>query len=279
MEQVKSLLSGVSLTATLLGMALPSQANSVYATHCDGIGFPETKFSVKDTVCVAGDVDFTCKDPARLNLPFPGGDIYLVPSGKDPLTGLRVAHFFTLGGFGSFWDYNVMMPPLAPGKYDLFLDEHCDGIRTADDVIASFTVGGMLTCDAQPGRPIDPRLPSGSKCRGACGPDCPVTCTPAASIEVCVDDKTTCQHQVCSYTGLTCGTHAGCRVHDDCYDDCSASGAGFMCWRQCDLDCIKKYGLLCGSWKSGYGPFDGSMTFYGPAKSSGTTSGLCSGTC
>lgn len=279
MNRAKRLGAAASVGLTLLLSTLSAQANSVYATFCDGVGFPATKFAVTDTVCVAGDVDFTCKDPARLNLPFPGADVYLVPTGKDPLTGLRIAHFFTLGGAGTFWDYTVMVPPLAPGTYDLFLDEHCDGVRTVDDIIGTFTVGGTLTCDAPPGKPIDPGIASGSKCRGACGADCPSTCTAAAPIDACVDDKASCQHQNCSYTGVTCGTHAGCQVHDDCYDACATSGGGFTCRRKCDVDCLQTYGLPCGAWARGYGPFDGSMTFYGPPKSSGASSGLCSGSC
>lgn len=279
MSRAEHRFAALSAGATALAIALSAQANSVYATVCDGVGFPATKFGVADTVCVAGDVDFTCKDPTRLNLPFPGGDIYLVPTGKDPLTGLNVKHFFTLGGAGTFWDYQVMLPPLVPGTYDLFLDEHCDGVRTGDDAIGTFTVGGTLTCDKPPGKPIDPSIASGSKCRGACGPDCPSTCTSAAPIDVCVDDAGSCQHQQCSYAGVTCGTHSGCQVHDDCYDACSAAGAGFSCWRACDLGCLQKYGLVCGAWARGYGPFDGSMTFYGPPTSSSPSSGLCSGSC
>lgn len=272
---------GVALLVGVAALAIAgaAEASSVYATYCDGVGFPATTFKEADTVCVAGDVDFTCKDPTRLNLPFPGGDVYLVKSGGDPLSGLLIKHFFTLGGAGTFWDYPVMTPPLAPGKYDLFLDEHCDGVRDGDDALGSFTVGGTLTCDAPPGLPIDPGIASGSKCRGACGPDCPSTCTAAPGLEVCVDDAASCEHQQCSYAGVTCGTHAGCQTHDDCYDACSASGAGFMCWRSCDLDCLQRYGLVCGAWARGYGPFDGSMTFYGPPSSSGPSSGLCSGSC
>lgn len=264
--------------AALLSTALAS-ANSVYATVCDGVGFPVDKFGTAQTVCVAGDVDYTCKDPTRLNLPFPGADVYLVKSGGDPFSGVLVKHFFTLGGAGSFWDYTVMMPPLAPGKYDLFLDEHCDGVRDTDDAIGTFTVGGTLTCDAPPGNPIDPKIASGSLCRGACGPDCPSTCTAAPTLTACVDDAASCQHETCSYTGVTCGTHAGCRTHDDCYDACSASGASFLCWRACDVECLQKYGLVCGAWARGYGPFDGTQTFYGPPSSSGASSGLCSGSC
>jgi hypothetical protein len=272
------ILAAASLGVTLL-LSAPARANDVYATQCDGIGFPVDKFKVTETVCVAGDVDFTCKDPARLNLPFPGAHVWLVASGKDPFSGVKVKEFFTTGGYGSFWDFTVMMPPLAPGKYDLFLDEHCDGMRTTDDRIFTFTVGGTLTCDMPPGKPIDPGITSGSKCRGACGADCPSTCTAAPSTSVCVDDKASCQHQNCSYSGVICGTHAGCRTHDDCYDACAVAGEGFACRRRCDVDCIESYGLPCGAWARGYGPFDGSVTFYGPASSSGSSSGLCSGSC
>jgi hypothetical protein len=223
-------------------------------------------------------VDFTC--PIRLGVALPAADVYVVPTGSDPLSGVPI-HFETLGGFGSFWDQSVMLPPLAPGVYDILMDEHCDGIINADDVlkVAAFRVGGIPMCSMPAGAPVDPGISSGSTCRGACGGDCPSTCTPTGPATSCVDDAGSCQHVECTQSGLSCGSHPGCRTHDDCYDACAASGGGFWCRRQCDVDCLDTYGLPCASWARGGGPYDGTLTFSNPPMSSGPLPGSCSGSC
>lgn len=264
------------VVALLLLVPARASAHMVYATECDGTALPVDVFATSDTVCLTGDVDFTCPVGPFINLP--AADLYVVMSGGNPLSAPPV-HFETLGGFGSFLDIVVMLPPLAPGFYDVLLDEHCDGMITGDDLIVAmaFRVGGTLTCDMPPGQPIDPGLPSGARCRGACGRDCPSSCTPAASLDVCVEDAAACEHMTCSYDGVVCGTHAGCRTHDACYDACAAAGASFLCWRQCDLDCLTTYGLPCASWARGGGPYDGTLTFYQQTSSSGPSPGRCAG--
>jgi len=190
-------------------------------------------------------------------------------------------HFDTFGGAGGFWNIAVMMPRLVPGTYDLILDEHCDGVFDGDDVRldSAFVVGGALMCSAPPGEPVNPGIPSGALCRGACGPDCPTTCTPAPALSVCEDDPMLCEHIECTFTGVTCGTHDGCRVHDACYDACAAAGAGALCWRQCDLDCMGTYGTLCYNWMGGRGPYDSTVSYYNPPTVAGPSPGLCSGPC
>ncbi len=270
------------LGALLVGLALAApglaRANQVYSSPCDGSATPVDHFAVTDTVCVAGDVDLTC--PGRLGVRIPGADVYVMLTGGGPFS-VPGVHFDTLGGAGSFWDIEVLRPPLVPGVYDIFLDENCDGVHDGDDVyeIMHFTVGGDLMCSAPPGAPINPGIPSGAQCRGACGGDCPASCTPAPTLNVCEDDADLCEHVDCAYMGVTCGTHMGCRVHDDCYDACAAAGASWTCWRQCDLDCLNTYGLPCGSWARGGGPYDGTLTFYGPPAVTGPSPGLCSGSC
>lgn len=96
---------------------------------------------------------------------------------------------------------------------------------------------------------------------------------------VCEDDAASCQHVECTQTGLSCGTHAGCRTHDDCYDACATSGGGFWCRRACDVECLDNYGLPCSSWARGGGPYDGTLTFSNPPSSTGPLPGLCSGPC
>jgi len=273
-------LLGVAAALALSLSVNSASANDVYATYCGGV-LPDPAplvYTTDGTVCVAGDVDFVC--PGRLGVNLPGADVYAVRTGADPFSGVPI-HFDALGGFGSFWDQTVMLPPLAPGLYDLFLDEHCDGIQTADDVlkVGAFLVGGVPMCSMPPGPPVDPGISSGSTCRGACGGDCPSTCSALPPTTACEEDAASCQHVDCTITGMSCGTHEGCRIHDDCYDACAASGGGFWCRRGCDVECLDSYGLPCTSWARGHGPYDGSSSFYNPVSSSGPSSGLCSGPC
>lgn len=55
-----------------------------------------------------------------------------------------------------------------------------------------------------------------------------------------------------------CGTHEGCRVHDDCLDQCSQQhAAGYDCAAECHAEAVEIYGLeQAGSWALGGGPFD-----------------------
>lgn len=95
----------------------------------------------------------------------------------------------------------------------------------------------------------------GALCRGACGPDCaPRACTVGA----CVDGN----------QDVTCGSHAGCRAHDACYDACKLAAncrwtaASFACHRACDTTCISTYGVRqCNAWRRGRGPFDQQITY------------------
>jgi hypothetical protein len=58
---------------------------------------------------------------------------------------------------------------------------------------------------------------------------------------------------------FTCGTHQGCREHDDCLDRCSQQhGAGYDCAAQCHGEAVERYGLERAiSWAAADGPFDG----------------------
>ncbi len=263
-----------ALLLTLLA-ASPVRANQVLSEDCDSN--PTDRFAVTDSVCVMGDVDYTCPDGI---IDLPGADVYVVPRGAAPFSTPGI-HFDTLGGAGGFWNIAVLMPELVPGTYDLILDEHCDGVFDTDDVRVdeAFVVEGELMCTMPPGEPMNPGLASGALCRGACGPDCPTTCSPAPPVMACEEDVDLCEHVECSYTGVTCGTHEGCRVHDDCYDACAAAGAGMLCWRECDLECIREYGPLCYNWMNGHGPYDSTVTYYGPPTTSAPMTGLCSGPC
>lgn len=117
----------------------------------------------------------------------------------------------------------------------------------------------------------DPLAACNALCRGACGGDCqPVNCDQEVT-EVCDLDLNGVNNGY-SIAALkhTCGTAAGCRAHDDCYDTCnSQTGCGTwdaaVCRRGCDDEAIGIYGFEnCQAWAMGLGPFDGSLTFTYP---------------
>jgi len=96
-----------------------------------------------------------------------------------------------------------------------------------------------------------------SQCRGACGAGCPKTCDKTVTYE-CTDAP-----RLRRITTYQCGTHQGCRVHDDCLDQCVQSGEqGNACPTQCDAEVMDRFGFgNAGSWMIGKGPFDGQITF------------------
>ncbi len=105
----------------------------------------------------------------------------------------------------------------------------------------------------------EPDGPSGAKCRGACGPDCPDTCkTVGAYTE---------QYEIgsCGYViefpnALLCGTHAGCRSHDGCFDAAVANGETNLFGprhNECNQDALFRWGPAnTKSWVRGGGPYD-----------------------
>ena len=123
---------------------------------------------------------------------------------------------------------------------------------------------------AEPGTTVRNEFsPHVALCRGACGPDCPDTCEESFDWE-CVDSS----HFRVVRT-YECGTHPGCREHDDCLDRCaveipgSTEGGAFYyseCARACHAGCVVSYGAVsCGPWTKGHEaplhPFDGSTRF------------------
>ena len=120
--------------------------------------------------------------------------------------------------------------------------------------------------------PRDPKIPSGSLCRGACGPNCD-TCDPpedeAEEKVVCEEDGD--RHRWWFYPKYQiCRSHQGCRDHDACYDWCAATfgekgliGLIFgPCHRACDFECICNYGAKqCVTWIGGGLPYDHLMQF------------------
>lgn len=92
---------------------------------------------------------------------------------------------------------------------------------------------------------------AGSVCRGACGLGCPSTCAKRIAYECAGADR------LVRVTSHECGTHLGCREHDDCLDRCAQRG-GLECQAQCHSEAVQKFGLeQATSWASGGGPYDG----------------------
>jgi len=104
----------------------------------------------------------------------------------------------------------------------------------------------------------EPYGPSGAKCRGACGADCPPTCRAIATY--------TEQYEVggCGYfiefpNPLLCGTHAGCREHDACFDAAVANGETDLEGPrhvECNKQAFSRHPIDALSWARGGGPYD-----------------------
>jgi len=96
-----------------------------------------------------------------------------------------------------------------------------------------------------------------NKCRGACGGSCPKSCAKSVSYE-CMGAA-----QLRRIEAFTCGTHKGCREHDDCLDNCLQNNPQSQdCQGQCDNAAMTNYGFeSTASWALGKGPFDGETKF------------------
>ena len=96
-----------------------------------------------------------------------------------------------------------------------------------------------------------------NQCRGACGAGCPDSCDKSVSYE-CIDGA-----RLLRVVSYECGTHEGCRAHDNCLDVCLKGGAGSGdCQSQCDADAVQVFGPeKTISWLGGGGPYDGKIIF------------------
>lgn len=96
-----------------------------------------------------------------------------------------------------------------------------------------------------------------NQCRGACGGGCPRSCAREISYECSGSAQL---RRIVSYT---CGTHEGCRVHDDCLDACLSEQSGASdCQSRCDAAVMDSYGFEnATAWLLGKGPYDGESTF------------------
>jgi hypothetical protein len=124
-------------------------------------------------------------------------------------------------------------------------------------------VAASAQWSAQPGETVrdgfGPARANGSAsvCRGACGAGCPSTCRDSVRYECVAGSR---MRRVKTHV---CGTHQGCREHDDCLDACEQSGSQLDCDAKCHQEAVEKYGLEnTTSWVGGRGPYDGSpITF------------------
>ena len=96
-----------------------------------------------------------------------------------------------------------------------------------------------------------------NQCRGACGGGCPQSC------EITVRYECTGESQLRRVEAYTCGTHQGCREHDDCLDNCLQDNSGSSdCQARCDAEAMQRYGFEKATpWLMGKGPYDGEITF------------------
>jgi hypothetical protein len=96
-----------------------------------------------------------------------------------------------------------------------------------------------------------------NQCRGACGGGCPGSCSVEVAFE-CVGES-----KLRRIEAFTCGTHQGCREHDDCLDNCLLNSSESKdCQQACDADVMEKWGFdKATPWLLGQGPYDGEITF------------------
>jgi len=119
--------------------------------------------------------------------------------------------------------------------------------------------------------PRNSHIASGATFRGACGEGRPDTATSLSDIQIRVPDPVNdSNHYLINYSRVDeCGTHAGCRWHDACFDKC-AKNYGEENWYEpchdiCNIKVVDRYGDTAGAqWMLGYGPYDGYLIYSDP---------------
>jgi hypothetical protein len=95
-----------------------------------------------------------------------------------------------------------------------------------------------------------------NQCRGACGGGCPSSCEREVSFE-CMGES-----RLRRVETFKCGTHEGCREHDDCLDACLQNNPqSGDCQSQCDRKAMENFGLESVAWLTGGGSHDGNIRF------------------
>jgi hypothetical protein len=112
-----------------------------------------------------------------------------------------------------------------------------------------------------------PDGPDQPKCRGACGPGCADTCNTVGTYTESFT-RGPCTYEIEFPNALQCGTHAGCRTHDTCFDAAVASGETQKFGprhNECNQDAVFRWGRKnTTSWMSGGGPYDAWWYFVDP---------------
>jgi hypothetical protein len=88
--------------------------------------------------------------------------------------------------------------------------------------------------------PRDPHIASRATCRGACGGGCPDSCISLPNdITIRVADPLNdANHYLLTYSEVVeCGTHAGCRWHDACFDECAKETGEDDWYEPCHQSC------------------------------------------
>jgi hypothetical protein len=145
---------------------------------------------------------------------------------------------------------------------------------TEEERIAHITIGNEIYSIIQEieitltlPQPNGESIPYLTSCRGACGSGCPDTCVSLPDLTIRVPDPINeLSHYLLTYTGVTeCGTHAGCRWHDACFDQCKILGeeGDFDPMHDlCSAKVVQRYGAADGaSWAMGNDPYDGYLLF------------------
>jgi len=204
-------------------------------------------------------LDLSVPEGARMQL-----QLYR-PGGRQPCEG---------GVYGS-GDHVEVISKFAsrPGTY-FFTVERIEGSGTyAVSLGRSYGeggigIGGKAVIPRADGVSIpflrkDPAVESGSTCRGACGSGCPDTCQARPDIIRCLPDPNDENaHVFVNYADvIECGTHLGCRMHDDCFDECydkyGEESVIAPCHDACSAFIAARFGPKSASWALGYGPYDG----------------------
>ena len=116
-------------------------------------------------------------------------------------------------------------------------------------------------------QPNGESIPFLNNCRGACGAGCPDTAKSLEDITIRIPDPLNDMfHYLLIYPGVKeCGTHAACRWHDACFDQCKLWGEDSKIGplhNLCSDKVVDRYGLIDGgTWMLGYGPYDGYFIF------------------
>jgi len=224
-------------------------------------------------------------DTLTLDLSVPEGARMRVrlyrPDGRQPCDG---------GVYGSGDHVGVIAKFVSrPGTW-FFAVERIEGSGTYTILLGrsygegGIGVGGKAVIPKADGVSIpflrkDPSVGSGSTCRGACGSGCPDTCQARPDIIRCLPDPNDENaHVFVRYSDvIECGTHVGCRMHDDCFDECydkyGEESVIAPCHDACSAAIAVSFGPQSAAWAFGYGPYDGYYLYSDPLEQSDPESG------